>query len=326
MADSDDITRSRPAPPETTRSRLVPPPTSGGARGPIPADRTAPGRAASARDPYHGTEPRFDDGRWAQPAGMSTAAQRARVTGTESIDRTRYGPSRRRSTAPLIAALVLLLGVGAFFGFRLLSDDDQVAGTDGVGTGVANMTDESAVLTDDGATGTETSPPGETADDASAPAPTVAVDPVPPFVQATLVGKDLTLTGSVPSQELADGLVQAASLVYAPFVQSELVVDPQLPTAEWLAATPRSIMLLQTITEGTLVVSEGRITVSGEAASAADVTTLQTYLTEATGLPVETQGIAVTNPQGGGLRPGCVRRPAGAQRGPADRGDCRRPP
>lgn len=282
MADSDDTTRSRPAPPETTRSRLVPPPLS--AEG-----------AGATRDSYPGTEPRFDDGRWAGTASMGAAAQRARTTGAGPVDRTRYRPSRRRSTIPLIAALLLLGLAGAFFGYSLLSGEDEVADGGGVATGVANLTDDSAVLPDDEATEEDDSPPEQSEGDGAALAPTVAVEPVPPFVQATLSGRDLLLTGSVPSQELADGLVQAASLVYAPFIQSELVVDPQLPAPEWLAATPPSIMLLQTITEGTLVVSEGQITVSGQAASANDVTTLQAYLTEATGLPVETAGIEVTN-------------------------------
>lgn len=178
----------------------------------------------------------------------------------------------------------------AFLVFR-----DMAVDADGA-TGAPAIVESGSESTTEPATGdTTTDGSSQTADTTIEPAPAAPVIPTGPYVRATLTGKDLVLTGSVPSQELVDGLGQAAQLVYSPFIQSELVVDPQLPPEPWLAATPPAIMLLQTITEGSMTIAEGRVTVDGMAASADDVALLEARLAEATGLPVDMGNVQVTN-------------------------------
>lgn len=186
----------------------------------------------------------------------------------------------------------------AFMVFR-----DMAIDTDG-NTDTQAAIESGSGSTSEPATGdTTTDGSGQTADtaaDTSAgttvePAPAAPAIPTGPYVRATLTGKDLVLSGAVPNQELVDGLGQAAQVVYAPFIQSELVVDPQLPPEPWLAATAPAIMLLQTITEGTMTIADGRVVVDGMAASAEDVAQLEARLSEATGLPVDMGNVEITN-------------------------------
>ena len=113
-------------------------------------------------------------------------------------------------------------------------------------------------------------------------------------MQATFDGRELILGGTVGDPQLVEQVDQAAQLIYAPFVQSEIQVDPALDSPPWLAGAAQAIGLLQTISSGTLTVSEGTITVEGQAASAEDAANLETYLS-ATGLPVEVRAIEITD-------------------------------
>lgn len=124
------------------------------------------------------------------------------------------------------------------------------------------------------------------------------VTPTPPFIQATLSGPELVMRGALPSTELATGLEQAAGVVYAPFLHSEVTVDTGLQPEEWLTVAPRAVMLLQLINGGTMTIADGRIDVSGRASSAEDIADLERHLTAATGLPVDVGAVEIT-----GLRP-----------------------
>jgi len=213
-------------------------------------------------------------------------------------------PTRRRRRSrvwlPSLFAAVSLVAIAGIL-YLLLNDRDQ--------GGLADSPDGSVLAPpDDGETaagdqggdalveGDEGDDGGQSAEDADGdnePSPDVVASP--PFVRASLVGKTLTLSGVVPSEELAARLEQAAQLAYAPFVQSEVQVDTSLAAPDWLNATPEAVILLQTITEGLMTISDGRIDVTGKAGSELDISQLQEYVTAATGLSVDVGGIELTN-------------------------------
>ncbi len=115
-----------------------------------------------------------------------------------------------------------------------------------------------------------------------------------PYVQATLVGPDFSLDGVVPSVSLAGGLLQSAEIAFSPFVRSTLTVDEQLDEVDWLAAGPQAIVLLPMITDGSLLISDGRVEVSGRSPSTERVDRLQAALAQVTGLPVEVGAMEIT--------------------------------
>ncbi|MEA2011313.1 MAG: OmpA family protein, partial [Actinomycetota bacterium] len=107
-----------------------------------------------------------------------------------------------------------------------------------------------------------------------------------PYVEATLDGKDFVLAGVVPSAALATSYMRAAEVAYAPYVRSELVVDEQLDTADWLARGPNAIILLPMIVDGKLLISNDHVQVSGRSPDEAGVERLSGALGQITGLPV----------------------------------------
>jgi outer membrane protein OmpA-like peptidoglycan-associated protein len=103
------------------------------------------------------------------------------------------------------------------------------------------------------------------------------------------------LSGLVPSPELAGLLLRAAEVAYSPYVRSELVVDESLESAGWLANSPEAIVLLPTITDGSILMSEGRVQVSGRAPTSTSVTQLTEALGSVTELPVVASDVRITN-------------------------------
>ncbi len=191
-----------------------------------------------------------------------------------------------------LLALMALGAVGYLVWQR--AADDTIASEPGASVdaapadGSGEVTgDETAV--EDGATGQDP------AEDPAGEPPVSLAAPTPPYMTATLVGKDFTLSGTLPSQELVDGIVQAVTPVYAPFIESTLQVDPSLPQEPWLAAAPYAAAMAQTMTEGSVTLSEGRLIIEGRTGAAEDVDLLEQRLTTATGLPVERGNIEVTN-------------------------------
>ena len=122
--------------------------------------------------------------------------------------------------------------------------------------------------------------------------------PTGTYVRATLDGRDFLLEGVVPSAEIADRLLRAAEITYSPFVRSELMVDEQLDPVGWLAGSPQAIVLLPTITEGSLLLEPDRAVVSGSAPSSEWAERLGGAVGQVTGLPVVVEDMEVT-----GLRP-----------------------
>ncbi len=77
---------------------------------------------------------------------------------------------------------------------------------------------------------------------------------------ARLEGGTLFLSGTIPSEEVAAGIRQVADLIYAPFVVNDLVVDPSVPPASWLAGAPRSVAVLP-------ILGSAELNLAGESAS-----------------------------------------------------------
>ena len=186
--------------------------------------------------------------------------------------------------------LALLVGAVAFGAVRVLGGSDDVdQSTAPPAPGDPGATSDSSTVPLDGQSEGERS-------EATVAAPAAAVPaPDPPFVRATLVGPELTLAGTVPSDEVAVQLAQAAEMVYAPFTATDVTVDEQLPSQDWLAGAPQAIGLLQLINAGTMTIADGRIHLTGRAASDADVAELEQALVASTGLPVEIGEIEITD-------------------------------
>lgn len=135
---------------------------------------------------------------------------------------------------------------------------------------------------------------GSDASDRLDPASPTETQPEGPFVRATLAGRDFMLDGVVPSASLADDLRRSAETAYSPFVRSTLTVDEQLEEVEWLATASDAIVLLPLISDGSLLISDGRIEVTGSSPSADRVDRLYGALTQMTGLPVEMGDMQIT--------------------------------
>ncbi len=182
----------------------------------------------------------------------------------------------------VIGAIALLAaGILAYVFLDGIADDVGVIGPEDEAAPTAETITATSVDTD------------ETAPEA-APAEPPPVEPIPPYVEATFDGKNLVVAGTVADDGLVQQLDSTTQLIYAPFATSDVQVDPQLDSPEWLAAAPNAVALLQTVSSSSLVVSEGRIRVSGQAASAEDAAQFEAYL-RATGLPVEITDMEITN-------------------------------
>lgn len=180
------------------------------------------------------------------------------------------------AAALTISVVVLLLILGED---RTSIEEATTVGATDIGSDEGDETDDP----DDGDGGTEVAP--------AAPQERTVEGP---YVRATLDGPDFSLDGVVPSAALAGRLLQSAEVAYSPFVQSTLIVDEQLDEVDWLAASPDAIVLLPIITDGTLLMSEGAMEISGRSPSPERVDRLQGALAQVTGLPVEVGSMEIT--------------------------------
>ncbi len=121
-----------------------------------------------------------------------------------------------------------------------------------------------------------------------------ADDPPHTVVEATLEGGQFRLSGVVPDEATAQALVTAANIAYAPFAQTDLVVDAAAPPEPWLAGAPGGIGLLPMITEGTIRVEGDRIQLSGESPNPEYLAAFEQAVAGAFGLSAVTTDVEIT--------------------------------
>ncbi|MDH3300879.1 MAG: OmpA family protein [Acidimicrobiia bacterium] len=214
---------------------------------------------------------------------LSRELPRPPARGDDKRGRRRAGYTQLATVLLAAAALVISVVV-----LLLTLRDEQTPSADGpIDIATQAETAEAADLDDADSDG------GDTVDELEPASPTDA--PVDgPWVRATLVGRDFMLDGVVPTTSLAGDLLQSAETAYSPFVRSTLTVDEQLEEVEWLAAGADAIVLLPLISDGSLLIAEGRIELTGRSPSADRVDRLTGALAQLTGLPVEVGDMEIT--------------------------------
>ncbi len=206
--------------------------------------------------------------------------------------RAREYDQRRRGAAGFTTLASVLLAAAALVTsvvvLLLILRDQQNPSANGLTDAATELeVSEASVLDETGADGSGSTDQSDPASPAEAPLEG-------PFVRATLAGRDFMLDGVVPSASLADDLLRSAETAYSPFVRSTLTVDEQLEEVEWLAAGADAIVLLPLISDGSLLISDGRIVLNGRSPSADRVDRLTGALTQMTGLPVEVGDMEIT--------------------------------
>jgi len=181
------------------------------------------------------------------------------------------------------------------------SDDDRSAAVSATQALAGDMPLDSSGLTIGGAEGS-TEPPTSSVPPTEAPGEEQQPVVVPrvfdgPYIEATLDGKDFVLEGVVPNAEIADTYLQAAEIAYAPYVRSELTVDEQLESPDWLSRGPEAIITLPMITQGKILIANDQVEMSGQSPNRAGLDRLQGALGEITGLPVVVGEVDITNLQ-----------------------------
>jgi hypothetical protein len=141
--------------------------------------------------------------------------------------------------------------------------------------------------------------------------PTTAASTLPPItdegnaseaarLDARLEGGQLTIRGAVPDAEAAGRLAAVSDLIYAPLLDNQLEVDPDVPTASWVPRIADAIAVLPIIgTSGLTIVGE-EATLFGYAPSEERLGQLQGALAQALGpdvtLTSEVQVTGLTPP------------------------------
>ncbi|NNC91503.1 MAG: OmpA family protein, partial [Acidimicrobiia bacterium] len=97
----------------------------------------------------------------------------------------------------------------------------------------------------------------------------------------------LTLRGTIPSEEVAAGIARVAELVYAPLLDNQIIVDPEVAPATWLATAPNVIAVLPIVGTSGLSITAQKATVFGYAPSEERLAQLQGALGQALGPDVE---------------------------------------
>lgn len=124
---------------------------------------------------------------------------------------------------------------------------------------------------------------------------TVAEAPTEALVVATLDGGRFRLSGVVPDEETARALLAGANLAYAPFVESNLEVNPEVAPVPWLAGAPVGIGLLPMITEGTIRVEGDQVRLDGSSPNPQYLAAFEAALGGVFGLPVDASAVEITN-------------------------------
>ena len=142
--------------------------------------------------------------------------------------------------------------------------------------------------------------------------PTTTVPPVPttttttmpepagttisaPFIEATLLDGQFSLSGIVPDEATAQALLTAATIAYAPFVDFDVDVIPGIDAPPWLEGAPTGITLLPMISEGTIRVQDGQIRLTGASPRTEYLTAFEDALGLALGLPDIISNVEITD-------------------------------
>ncbi|MCP4304408.1 MAG: OmpA family protein [bacterium] len=114
-------------------------------------------------------------------------------------------------------------------------------------------------------------------------------------LDARLEGGKLTVRGTVPDAQAAGRMAAVSDLIYAPLLDNELQVDPDIPTASWVPGIADAIAVLPIIgTSGLTIVGE-EATLFGYAPTEERLTQLQGALAQALGPDVSlTSEVQVT--------------------------------
>lgn len=226
---------------------------------------------------------------------------------------------RETSRANRLISVVMLALIAAAIGLAWWTRSDStdtaaldepvpVTEADAASDGDASDGDENQE-----ATTTDTAEDGDAGDDAAAQAGSgeeedagdggqpavVAVLPAPPadrpYVDATLTENVFVLSGVVPSEDIKQAIETQAELSYAPFASSELRVDESMGDAAWLVSAPQIVGLLPMITDGTIRVQDGEVTLAGRSPNPDYAAGFEQAIGQITGLPVSADGIGITN-------------------------------
>ena len=170
--------------------------------------------------------------------------------------------------------------------------DDQeratqaVAAIDGVRVVNWETAEESqATPTATTTTPTTTPPPTETTTTSASTLPPITDngEQAEAHLDARLEGGQLTLRGTLPDAEVAAQLQTVAELIYAPLLDNQIVVDPEVATASWVANAPQIISVLPIVGTSGLSVSGEEASVFGFAPTEERLAQLQGALTQALG-------------------------------------------
>lgn len=124
--------------------------------------------------------------------------------------------------------------------------------------------------------------------DESNPQSTEGAAPVgaEPELRITLTRAELLVAGTVPDPSVAEALVAGAMEASPLRIRSELAVDENLASVDWLERAPEAIAAMGVLTEGVMTISRGEIAVSGSAPPGVDLEEFGRSLAESTGLAV----------------------------------------
>ncbi len=136
---------------------------------------------------------------------------------------------------------------------------------------------------------TTTAPPETTTTITAAPVETTVL------VEASLVDGQFSVGGVVPDQAVADQILGAAAIVYGPDFASDLTVDPEIETPEWLAGAPRAVGLLPIIGQGSIRADSAGVTASGTSPNAEALAAFEGAVTATLGVAPETSQIEITD-------------------------------
>ena len=118
------------------------------------------------------------------------------------------------------------------------------------------------------------------------------------YLDARLENGQLTMHGTLPDAEAAARLESVADLIYSPLLDNEVVVDPNVATASWVAHAADIVAVLPIIGTSGITVNGEQATVFGYAPHQERLAELEGALTQALGPDVTlTSQVVITNLQ-----------------------------